>query len=174
MRLTLPVINNYGPIIFRSLGYDTEQQLVLQCGWITCGVAGNLTGTIFHHLSCRRYSYPTRSVHYGQDRSEATHDIWYCRLLGLPNHGGCFGGNVRQSCSRRSKHGGATGCCCSIVSLAFRALELLTDTFLATSSSSSTAVALTWQDSFSLARSTQTIFEPRASHLPSRAPASAH
>ncbi|OQV07560.1 hypothetical protein CLAIMM_11976 [Cladophialophora immunda] len=40
------VINNYGPTIFSALGYDTLKQLQLQCGWITCGIAGNLTGAL--------------------------------------------------------------------------------------------------------------------------------
>ncbi|KAL6246340.1 hypothetical protein RBB50_006576 [Rhinocladiella similis] len=40
------VINNYGPMLYSSLGFDTERQLVLQCGWITCGIAGNLTGAL--------------------------------------------------------------------------------------------------------------------------------
>lgn len=45
MKLTMSqVINNYGPLLYSVLGYDTEQQLELQCGWITCGIAGNLTG----------------------------------------------------------------------------------------------------------------------------------
>ncbi|KAK5044372.1 hypothetical protein LTR84_011322 [Exophiala bonariae] len=40
------VINNYGPSLYSVLGYDTEQQLKLQCGWITCGIIGNLTGAL--------------------------------------------------------------------------------------------------------------------------------
>jgi len=42
---TFQVINNYGPLLYSVLGYDTEQQLELQCGWITCGIIGNLIGT---------------------------------------------------------------------------------------------------------------------------------
>ena len=38
------VINNYGPLQYAALGYDTEDQLRLQCGWISVGVITNAIG----------------------------------------------------------------------------------------------------------------------------------
>jgi MFS family permease len=38
------VINNYGPTLYKALGYDTRDQLILQCGWITVAIPGNLAG----------------------------------------------------------------------------------------------------------------------------------
>ncbi|KIW16988.1 hypothetical protein PV08_04179 [Exophiala spinifera] len=34
------VLNNYGPTIYKELGYDTVIQLILQCGWVTLGLIG--------------------------------------------------------------------------------------------------------------------------------------
>lgn len=39
------VINNYGPTLYKALGYGTLDQLKLQCGWITMGTPANLLGT---------------------------------------------------------------------------------------------------------------------------------
>lgn len=38
------VLNNYGPTIYSSLGFDTQYQLIFQCGWITVGVVFNAVG----------------------------------------------------------------------------------------------------------------------------------
>ena len=38
------VINNYGPLQYAALGYGTEDQLRLQCGWISVGVITNAIG----------------------------------------------------------------------------------------------------------------------------------
>lgn len=38
------VINNYGPLLYKALGYDTLGQLKLQVGWITMGTPANLLG----------------------------------------------------------------------------------------------------------------------------------
>ncbi|KAF2096436.1 MFS general substrate transporter [Rhizodiscina lignyota] len=38
------VINNYGPTLYKTLGYGTEDQLRFQCGWITVGVIFNAVG----------------------------------------------------------------------------------------------------------------------------------
>ncbi|KAF2651337.1 general substrate transporter [Lophiostoma macrostomum CBS 122681] len=35
------VINNYGPSLYKSLGYGTVQQLLIQCGWISICPIGN-------------------------------------------------------------------------------------------------------------------------------------
>ncbi|KAF5244824.1 hypothetical protein FANTH_7591 [Fusarium anthophilum] len=35
------VINNYGPLLYASLGFNTVQQLLIQCGWITVAPFGN-------------------------------------------------------------------------------------------------------------------------------------
>ncbi|KIX98818.1 uncharacterized protein Z520_05279 [Fonsecaea multimorphosa CBS 102226] len=40
------IINNYGPTVYKALGYDTLNQLILQCGWITMGIPANLIGAI--------------------------------------------------------------------------------------------------------------------------------
>ncbi|ORY17254.1 general substrate transporter [Clohesyomyces aquaticus] len=40
------VINNYGPTLYKTLGYDTKQQLEFQCGWITVGVVFNAVGAM--------------------------------------------------------------------------------------------------------------------------------
>ncbi|EXJ74794.1 uncharacterized protein A1O5_01490 [Cladophialophora psammophila CBS 110553] len=41
------VINNYGPTLYKSRGYGTEDQLRLQCGWITTAIIGNAIGATF-------------------------------------------------------------------------------------------------------------------------------
>jgi len=38
------VINNYGPTLYKALGFGTEDQLRLQCGWITVSIPSNLFG----------------------------------------------------------------------------------------------------------------------------------
>ncbi|KAF2656472.1 MFS general substrate transporter [Lophiostoma macrostomum CBS 122681] len=38
------VVNNYGPTLYATLGYDTKQQLEFQCGWITVGIVFNAVG----------------------------------------------------------------------------------------------------------------------------------
>jgi len=38
------VINNYGPTVYKALGYDTVHQLIFQCGWITMGFPANFLG----------------------------------------------------------------------------------------------------------------------------------
>jgi MFS family permease len=38
------VINNYGPTVYKALGYGTLDQLILQCGWITMAIPSNLLG----------------------------------------------------------------------------------------------------------------------------------
>jgi hypothetical protein len=38
------VINNYGPTVYKALGYNTLDQLILQCGWITMAIPSNLFG----------------------------------------------------------------------------------------------------------------------------------
>jgi MFS family permease len=40
------VINNYGPTLYKALGYGTRDQLALQCGWITVGVIFNAVGAL--------------------------------------------------------------------------------------------------------------------------------
>ncbi|KAF2703768.1 MFS general substrate transporter [Pleomassaria siparia CBS 279.74] len=41
------VINNYGPTLYKTLGYGTKQQLEFQCGWITVGIVFNGVGALF-------------------------------------------------------------------------------------------------------------------------------
>jgi MFS family permease len=48
------VINNYGPTLYGKLGYDTEDQLRLQCGWITVGVIFNAVGAFIMDRVGRR------------------------------------------------------------------------------------------------------------------------
>lgn len=38
------VINNYGPTVYKALGYGTLDQLILQCGWITVAIPSNFIG----------------------------------------------------------------------------------------------------------------------------------
>lgn len=38
------VINNYGPTVYKALGYGTLDQLILQCGWITVAIPSNFLG----------------------------------------------------------------------------------------------------------------------------------
>jgi hypothetical protein len=38
------VINNYGPTLYKALGYGTKDQLILQCGWITVAIPFNFIG----------------------------------------------------------------------------------------------------------------------------------
>lgn len=48
------MLNNYGPTIYASLGYDSEYQLIFQCGWISVGVLGNLIGALIMDFTGRR------------------------------------------------------------------------------------------------------------------------
>lgn len=48
------VLNNYGPTIYASLGFDTEYQLIFQCGWITVGIIFNLVGALIMDYTGRR------------------------------------------------------------------------------------------------------------------------
>jgi len=38
------VISNYGPTVYKALGYGTLDQLALQCGWITVSIPSNMIG----------------------------------------------------------------------------------------------------------------------------------
>lgn len=40
------VINNYGPTLYKALGYGTKDQLILQAGWVTVGIPFNSLGMI--------------------------------------------------------------------------------------------------------------------------------
>jgi MFS family permease len=48
------VLNNYGPTIYASLGFDTEYQLIFQCGWISVGIIFNLVGALIMDWTGRR------------------------------------------------------------------------------------------------------------------------
>lgn len=48
------VINNYGPQLYKALGYGTRDQLALQCGWITVGIVFNLVGALIMDRVGRR------------------------------------------------------------------------------------------------------------------------
>lgn len=48
------VINNYGPTLYKALGYGTLDQIKLQCGWITMGTPANLLGAIIMDRVGRR------------------------------------------------------------------------------------------------------------------------
>jgi sugar porter (SP) family MFS transporter len=38
------VVNNYGPTFYKSLGFETRDQLILACGWITAAIPANFFG----------------------------------------------------------------------------------------------------------------------------------
>lgn len=40
------VINNYGPLLYAGLGYDTTNTFLIQCGWITTIIFGNAINTL--------------------------------------------------------------------------------------------------------------------------------
>jgi hypothetical protein len=44
-RAELPVID-YGPLLYKSLGFSTVQQLLIQCGWITVAPIGNFVNAM--------------------------------------------------------------------------------------------------------------------------------
>jgi len=48
------VINNYGPILYKSLGFGSRDQLILQCGWITGAIPANFVGAWFMDRFGRR------------------------------------------------------------------------------------------------------------------------
>ncbi|KAK5071465.1 hypothetical protein LTS08_004791 [Lithohypha guttulata] len=48
------VLNNYGPTIYAALGYDTEYQLIFQCGWISVGIIFNAVGALIMDWTGRR------------------------------------------------------------------------------------------------------------------------
>ena len=48
------VWNNYGPTIYANLGYDTEYQLIFQCGWISVGIVFNAVGALLMDRTGRR------------------------------------------------------------------------------------------------------------------------
>ncbi|KAJ9606675.1 hypothetical protein H2200_008683 [Cladophialophora chaetospira] len=47
------VINNYGPTLYRGLGFDTNEQLVYQLGWITVAFGGALLSLVAIELVTR-------------------------------------------------------------------------------------------------------------------------
>lgn len=88
--LTPSVINVYGPILYGSFGYDTEQQLTLQAGWVTVRILGNLTGQS-SHLTRETIKHTDqfllhRRCRLGQDWTKTSHDLWYWRLFGVFDH----------------------------------------------------------------------------------------
>ncbi|KAF8212868.1 general substrate transporter [Mycena galopus ATCC 62051] len=50
------VINNYGQTLYKSLGFDTKDQLALQCGWLTVSIFGNFFGAVVLDYFGRRRS----------------------------------------------------------------------------------------------------------------------
>jgi hypothetical protein len=48
------VINNYGPELYKALGFGTRDQLALQCGWISVGVITNAIGAFIMDRVGRR------------------------------------------------------------------------------------------------------------------------
>lgn len=48
------VLNNYGPTIYAALGYDTEYQLIFQCGWISVGIIFNAVGALIMDWTGRK------------------------------------------------------------------------------------------------------------------------
>ena len=56
------VINNYGPTVYKALGYDTVDQLILQCGWITVAIPSNFLGKHKRPLIITtRLTYPVKA-----------------------------------------------------------------------------------------------------------------
>jgi len=45
--ICLPVINNYGPILYAGLGYGPEKQLIYQAGWMTLGLGAGIMGMLW-------------------------------------------------------------------------------------------------------------------------------
>lgn len=43
-----------GPTIYAALGYDTEYQLIFQCGWISVGIIFNAVGALIMDWTGRR------------------------------------------------------------------------------------------------------------------------
>ncbi|KIX99383.1 uncharacterized protein Z520_04959 [Fonsecaea multimorphosa CBS 102226] len=41
------IINNYGPMLYKNLGFDTVQQLIIQAGWISVSPFGNAINALF-------------------------------------------------------------------------------------------------------------------------------
>jgi hypothetical protein len=39
-------LSDYGPLLYKSLGFDTLQQLLMACGWITIAPFGNLVNAL--------------------------------------------------------------------------------------------------------------------------------
>lgn len=74
------VINNYGPLQYAALGYDTEDQLRLQCGWITTSVFTNAIGAYVASL----YSFFNRLMLIGSrlimDRIGRKPCVYWCKL----------------------------------------------------------------------------------------------
>ena len=48
------VLNNYGPTIYAALGYDTEYQIIFQCGWISVGIIFNALGALIMDWTGRK------------------------------------------------------------------------------------------------------------------------
>jgi hypothetical protein len=81
------VINNYGPTLYKALGYGTKDQLALQCGWITVGVVFNGVGALimvgYFHLCNVDLPISHANPRPGSSRPEAVAYSWRCRLLWL-------------------------------------------------------------------------------------------
>jgi MFS family permease len=79
------VINNYGPTIYKALGYGTLDQLILQCGWITLSIPSNILGVSRKYLD-RVFRFVVTScsgMHRGSRGSQATYARFGDRLLRL-------------------------------------------------------------------------------------------
>lgn len=69
----LRISPDYGPFLYKSLGFGTVQQLLIQCGYITICPFGNLFNSL---ASAKPFSFLTRQ--------EADMDRWWTKLVESP------------------------------------------------------------------------------------------
>jgi MFS family permease len=89
------VINNYGPTVYKALGYNTLDQLILQCGWITVAIPSNFLGLYPIYMLDKKLIPVERRMYHGPNRPKTTYADWCHRLLRLPNPRGRHGRLLR-------------------------------------------------------------------------------
>ncbi|KAK5057651.1 hypothetical protein LTR84_011652 [Exophiala bonariae] len=55
------VINNYGPLLYKNLGFSTANALIIQAGWITWGIIGNFINAVLLDRVGRKWLMSTVS-----------------------------------------------------------------------------------------------------------------
>lgn len=56
-------MTDYGPLLYRNLGFSTTNALIIQAGWITFGIFGNFLNAVLLDRVGRKWLMSTVSLH---------------------------------------------------------------------------------------------------------------